>query len=202
MSTEGQGTKRRWRTARAATFAGQGCPSVALAETGLRRVDWVRIVVDHDSVRAEAVGVGYRLPTSCPIPLPVAAALIGEGTRRLHAHSAIAQPIPHVATARPAAWTQGGSGVRLPLQRGFRPHGRCGNRFWSFHRVRNHGALHGGWRVWRLSRSAGSAARGDRRESRACGRVGCLKNADHGARCGPRLRSTAMVTPLQGRHAG
>ena len=65
---------------------------------GLRRVDWIRFVVDHDAVRAEAVGVGYRLPTTRPIPLSVAAALMAQGTpsvtRRLgagsvadHAHS-------------------------------------------------------------------------------------------------------------------
>ncbi len=48
--------------------------------TGLRRVDWVRFVVDHDAVRAEAVGVGYRLPTTRPIPLSVAAALLEQGT--------------------------------------------------------------------------------------------------------------------------
>jgi hypothetical protein len=47
---------------------------------GLRRVDWVRFVVDHDAVRAEAVGVGYRLPAARPIPLAVAAALLAEGT--------------------------------------------------------------------------------------------------------------------------
>jgi hypothetical protein len=47
---------------------------------GLRRVDWVRLVVVHDEIRAEAVGVGYRLPTTCRIPLSVAAALIAAGT--------------------------------------------------------------------------------------------------------------------------
>jgi hypothetical protein len=47
---------------------------------GLRRVDWVRFVVDHDAVRAEAVGVGYRLPTARPISLSVAAALLAQGT--------------------------------------------------------------------------------------------------------------------------
>jgi hypothetical protein len=47
---------------------------------GLRRVDWIRFVVDHDAVRAEAVGVGYRLPTTRPIPLSVAAALLAQGT--------------------------------------------------------------------------------------------------------------------------
>jgi hypothetical protein len=31
---------------------------------GLRRVDWVRLVVGEGCVSAEAVGVGYRLPVS------------------------------------------------------------------------------------------------------------------------------------------
>jgi hypothetical protein len=47
---------------------------------GLRRVDWVRFVVDDEAVRAEAVGVGYRLPVVRPIPLSVAAALLAQGT--------------------------------------------------------------------------------------------------------------------------
>jgi hypothetical protein len=46
---------------------------------GLRRVDWVRFVLDQDAVRAEAVGVGYRLPATRPIPLSVAAALLAQG---------------------------------------------------------------------------------------------------------------------------
>jgi hypothetical protein len=48
--------------------------------TGLRRVDWVRFVVEKDDVRAEAVGVGYRLPASRPIPLSVASELLAQGT--------------------------------------------------------------------------------------------------------------------------
>jgi len=58
---------------------------------GLRRVDWVRFVVDRDAVRAEAVGVGYRLPAARPISLSVAATLLAQGTpsvtRRLDAGS-------------------------------------------------------------------------------------------------------------------
>jgi hypothetical protein len=65
---------------------------------GLRRVDWVRFVVDDVAVRAEAVGVGYRLPATRPIPLSVAAALLAEGTpsvtRRLHAGTLVNQPGP------------------------------------------------------------------------------------------------------------
>ena len=48
--------------------------------TGLRRVDWVRFLVDQDDVWAEAVGVGYRLPVARPIPLSVATALVAQGT--------------------------------------------------------------------------------------------------------------------------
>jgi hypothetical protein len=47
---------------------------------GLRRVDWVRILVDGDELRAEATGVGFRLPVTTPIPLAVAGELIAAGT--------------------------------------------------------------------------------------------------------------------------
>jgi hypothetical protein len=63
---------------------------------GLRRVDWVRFVVGADEVRAEAVGVGYRLPAARPIPLSVAAALLAQGTpsitRRLDPGAAPGEP--------------------------------------------------------------------------------------------------------------
>ncbi len=49
-------------------------------ETGLRRVDWVRMSVESGRLRAEAVGVGFRLPTACSIPLATAARLIAAGT--------------------------------------------------------------------------------------------------------------------------
>ncbi|HVX20983.1 MAG TPA: hypothetical protein VHB02_06530 [Acidimicrobiales bacterium] len=45
----------------------------------LRRVQWVRVVVDDGSVRAEAVGMGHRLPATCPISLDTAAALARQG---------------------------------------------------------------------------------------------------------------------------
>jgi hypothetical protein len=61
---------------RASETAGQ----VGLRRVGLRRVDWVRLLVDEDEVRAEAVGVGFRLPTTCPIPLSLATELIAMGT--------------------------------------------------------------------------------------------------------------------------
>jgi hypothetical protein len=57
------------------------------AAAGLRRVDWVRLVVEQRRVRAEAVGVGYRLPATRSIPLSLAAALVAGGipsvTRRV-----------------------------------------------------------------------------------------------------------------------
>jgi hypothetical protein len=55
-------------------------PDGVASGTGLRRVDWVRLIVDHDRLRAEAVGVGFRVPAACPIPLSVAANLIATGT--------------------------------------------------------------------------------------------------------------------------
>jgi len=45
----------------------------------LRRVQWVRVVVDGQSVRAEAVGMGHRLPTTCRISMETAAALVHQG---------------------------------------------------------------------------------------------------------------------------
>ena len=77
--TRGQSRRPRWRSAGSRQPAGAGADTASTA-TGLRRVDWVRLVVDGDSVRAEAVGMGYRLPTSRPIPLAKAAALMAAGT--------------------------------------------------------------------------------------------------------------------------
>jgi hypothetical protein len=47
--------------------------------TGLRRIDWVRLLDEGGRFRAEAVGVGFRLPVTCPIPLSLAAELIASG---------------------------------------------------------------------------------------------------------------------------
>jgi hypothetical protein len=49
-------------------------------EPGLRRVDWVRILLADDDVRAEATGVGFRIPVTVPIPLALAGELIASGT--------------------------------------------------------------------------------------------------------------------------
>ena len=45
----------------------------------LRRVEWVRVTVEGRSVWAEAIGVGYRLPTSCRISMAMAADLARHG---------------------------------------------------------------------------------------------------------------------------
>lgn len=58
---------------------------------GLRRIDWVRLIVDHDQVRAEATGVGFRLPVTRPIPLAVAASLLASGTPCVTVHE---EPVP------------------------------------------------------------------------------------------------------------
>jgi hypothetical protein len=58
----------------------------AAALVGLRRVDWVRLLVDDDHVGAEAVGVGFRLPTTCPISMAVAARLIESGVPHVTCH--------------------------------------------------------------------------------------------------------------------
>ena len=80
------GTPERHGLQRAGTGVLKGSPGRP-GVTGLRRVDWVRLVVGHDSMRAEAVGVGYRLPVTRAIPLSVAAALLAGGipsvTRRV-----------------------------------------------------------------------------------------------------------------------
>ena len=66
---------------RVSAGAASGAPLV-----GLRRVDWVRVLVDDDHVGAEAVGVGYRLPTTCPISMAVAARLIESGVPHVTRH--------------------------------------------------------------------------------------------------------------------
>jgi hypothetical protein len=97
-SAEEHGTKRGRRSARARRQGGERQTTSSSTATSMRRVDWIRLVVDDDQVRAEAVGVGYRLPATRPIPLKVAEALIAEGTpsvtRRFGSHSAD-QIVPH-----------------------------------------------------------------------------------------------------------
>jgi hypothetical protein len=61
-------------------------------DIGFRRVDWVRVFVDHGHLRAEAVGIGFRLPAVCSIPLATAARLIAGGTPHV-THVGSAQPV-------------------------------------------------------------------------------------------------------------
>jgi hypothetical protein len=53
---------------------------------GLRRVDYVRLLVGGAHIRAELVGVAYRLPTAMPVSLPYAARLIAAGTPTVTRH--------------------------------------------------------------------------------------------------------------------
>jgi hypothetical protein len=56
---------------------------------GLRRVDWVRLLFDRGQVRAEAVGVGFRLPVTRPITLVTASRLIEAGTPCVRRHAPV-----------------------------------------------------------------------------------------------------------------
>jgi hypothetical protein len=62
---------------------------------GLRRVEWIRLVVGDGVTRAEAIGVGYRLPVTVPIPVSLAVRLAGEGVPFVLSH-------PEVRVAHPA----------------------------------------------------------------------------------------------------
>ena len=78
---------RHRRPGRCTSSSAPGGSAVsAAALVGLRRVDWVRLLVDDDHVGAEAVGVGFRLPTTCPISMSVAARLIESGVPHVTRH--------------------------------------------------------------------------------------------------------------------
>jgi hypothetical protein len=66
--------------------------SSAVDRTGLRRVNWVRLIDEGRRYRAEVVGVGFRLPVARPIPLSLAADLIFSG-------------VPHVTSTHESART-------------------------------------------------------------------------------------------------
>ena len=55
-----------------------GSPKTA-PDTGLRRVSWVRIVVDGAGAHCEVFGVGHRLPTARRISLDTALGLAASG---------------------------------------------------------------------------------------------------------------------------
>ena len=60
--------------------------------TGLRRVDWVRLVDEGGRFRAEVVGVGFRLPVTYRIPLSLASELIASGVPH------VTRSVEHVCT--------------------------------------------------------------------------------------------------------
>jgi hypothetical protein len=45
----------------------------------LRRINWVRVIIDRNGVRAEAVGIRHRLPAVVPISVAMAASLARKG---------------------------------------------------------------------------------------------------------------------------
>ena len=64
-------------------------PSRPESIAGLRRVDWVRILVDEagNFLSAKVEGVGYRLPVTVPVPRQVATDLIVAGTPWVKCHA-------------------------------------------------------------------------------------------------------------------
>jgi len=50
-----------------------------VVETGMRRVSWVRILVDEQGAHCEVLGVGHRLPSVRRVSLGTALALAGRG---------------------------------------------------------------------------------------------------------------------------
>ena len=51
----------------------------AAVETGMRRVSWVRIVLDQDGAHCQVLGVGHRLPNVRRVSLDTALALAASG---------------------------------------------------------------------------------------------------------------------------
>jgi hypothetical protein len=56
-----------------------GGPKEALPTTGMRRVSWVRIVLDDHGAHCEVHGVGHRLPSVRRVSLDTALALAAGG---------------------------------------------------------------------------------------------------------------------------
>jgi hypothetical protein len=71
-TAEGRTHKRR-------TFA---APSSAVIRTGLRRVDWVRLLIgsDGNTIAAQVEGVGHRSLIRRLVPVSLAQELIAGGT--------------------------------------------------------------------------------------------------------------------------
>ena len=60
------------------------------AGTGLRRIHWVRVLVDGDNTRAEAIGLAHRRPATVPISLRMASRLAASGVPMVVRHLASA----------------------------------------------------------------------------------------------------------------
>ena len=50
-----------------------------MVQTGMRRVSWVRIVLDDGGAHCEVLGVGHRLPNVRRVSLDTALALAASG---------------------------------------------------------------------------------------------------------------------------
>jgi len=61
-------------------------PTAGAMPCAMRRIDYVRLVVDDGGTRAEVVGVGFRLPTTRRVPLRYAAELVSSGTPLVTRH--------------------------------------------------------------------------------------------------------------------
>lgn len=63
---------------------------VTAAALGMRHISWIDITVDEVGVRAQAHGVGHRLPRVIPVSLAAAADLASGGTPLVvHRHHAV-----------------------------------------------------------------------------------------------------------------
>ena len=58
------------------------------AGTGLRRIQWVRVLVDGERTRAEAIGLAHRRPATVPISLRMASRLAAAGVPLVVRHPA------------------------------------------------------------------------------------------------------------------
>lgn len=65
----------------------------SMPDVGLRRVEWVRLLVGPRGTRAEAVGVGHRLPAAIPVSLRTATQLMRAGTPLIVRHVAGSSPL-------------------------------------------------------------------------------------------------------------
>ena len=58
----------------------------------MRRVSWLRIVVDGDRTTCEAVGLGHRLPTVRPVTMTTATQLAADRVPVVVKHVAAPSP--------------------------------------------------------------------------------------------------------------